>query len=248
MSFYESIATWYDYIFPVSPLQISFVQTKMEGLGGKELLDVGCGTGNLSIQLANEGANVTGLDLDVQMLDVARGKAKNLSNVRFMQSDMLKLKDHFAPASLDGIVCFGNTLVHLLKPGEVRKFFRQCHEILKPSGVVLLQMINYDNVLDNDLQGLPSIENDQIRFDREYQLREQDELINFKTLLTVKESGKTIKSSVVLQPLRRELLTQILEDTGFGIVDLYGSFEMSVFMPSSLPFVAEIRPTSSTLL
>src|SRR5690554_4994744 len=248
MSFYESIAPWYDHIFPVSPLQMKFVNLKLEGLQGKEIIDVGCGTGNLSLQLAQEGAVVTGVDLDDQMLDVARDKAKSLTNVRFLQSDMLQLSNHFAPASLDGIVCFGNTLPHLLKPGEVRRFFRQCHEILKPSGVFLLQMINYDNVLDNDLRGLPPIENNQIRFDREYQLREQDELINFKTLLTVKESGKTIKNSVVLQPLRRELLTQILEDTRFGIVDLYGSFEMSVFMPSSLPFVAEIRPTSSTLL
>lgn len=248
MNFYESIAPWYDFIFPASPLQTQFVKMKLEGLEGKELVDVGCGTGNLTIQLAAGGANITGMDLDAQMLDVAREKSKNLSNIHFLQSDMLKLTDHFTPASLDGIVCFGNTLVHLLKPGEVRKFFRQCHELLKPSGAILLQMINYDNVLDNDLQGLPSIDNDQIRFDREYQLREQDELINFKTLLTVKESGKAVKNSVVLQPLRRELLKQILEDTGLEITNIYGSFEMSIFMPSSIPFVAEIRPTSSTFL
>lgn len=246
MSFYETIAPWYDYIFPVSPLQTKFVQLKLDGLKGKELIDVGCGTGNLSIQLAKGEANVTGLDLDEQMLDIARDKAKDLSNVRFIQADMLKLTDHFAPASQDGIICFGNTLVHLLKPGEVRRFFRQCHEILKPSGVVLLQMINYDNILDNDLPGLPPIDNDKIHFNREYQLREQDELINFKTILTVKESGKTIKNSATLQPLRRELLKQILEDTGLEIINNYGSFDMSIFMPSSIPFVAEIRPYSST--
>lgn len=247
MSFYESIAPWYEQIFPLPPSQLKFVQTKLQGLKDKEIIDVGCGTGELSLQMAKQGAHVTGLDLDVQMVHLAREKAFDLPHLNFIQSSMLKLTNNFASASLDGVVCFGNTLVHLLKPGEVRKFFKQCREVLKPSGVVLLQMINYDNVLDNDLSSLPTIDNENIKFEREYQLREQDELINFKTTLTVKSSGKVIKNSVTLQPLRRELLKQILEDSGLTIVDVYGSFEMSPFMPSSLPLVAEIRPFSSTL-
>lgn len=44
---------------------------------GARILDVGCGTGRHSIELAKRGFQVTGLDLSSGMLDVAKGKAQD---------------------------------------------------------------------------------------------------------------------------------------------------------------------------
>lgn len=52
MVFYESIAPWYDHIFPFTPGQKQFIGQELENMATKHILDVGCGTGNLVLSLA----------------------------------------------------------------------------------------------------------------------------------------------------------------------------------------------------
>ncbi|WP_026474952.1 class I SAM-dependent methyltransferase [Alkaliflexus imshenetskii] len=241
MAFYESIAPWYDFIFPVSPVQGEFIKNQTDGVNGKHLLDVGCGTGNLALSLASQGAIVTGIDLDKQMLEMGAHKATDYSGVSFQQVNMLEVAKCFAPHSFDGVACFGNTLVHLQKPGQILSFFNQCAGVLKPWGSLLLQVINYDYVLDSGLERLPLIENEQIRFERFYELREQDELINFRTVLTVKETGGEIRNSVPLLPIRRDLLRVLLDEAGFGEIHFFGGFDGSRLTTQSLPLVVSAR-------
>src|SRR5215213_4103820 len=42
------------------------------------VLDAGCGTGRVGIELAKRGIDVVGVDIDARMLDVARRKAPNI--------------------------------------------------------------------------------------------------------------------------------------------------------------------------
>jgi len=50
-------------------------------LAGKSILDVGCGIGNLSHYCAGQGAEVTGLDISANMLELARERADQLGSV-----------------------------------------------------------------------------------------------------------------------------------------------------------------------
>jgi glycine/sarcosine N-methyltransferase len=237
MAFYKSIAAWYDEIFPFTPLQVTFLEKQLGSLSGKEILDVGCGTGNLSIALGAKGVRVTGIDLDEQMLDIATAKSGKHPNLNFKAVNMLKIDEMFRPASLDAVICFGNTLVHLLKPGEIYSFFSQCERILKPDGMLLIQIINYDHILDNGLEGLPTIQSDKIKFERIYELREQDELINFKTILTIKETDEIIRNSVPLLPIRRDFINKLLAEAGFGQASYYSSFDSTPLLPGTFPLI-----------
>lgn len=58
-----------------------------EGVRGKDLLDLACGTGNVSLAMARRGYRVTGLDISPQMLDVARKKTQDLVPPQEMRSD-----------------------------------------------------------------------------------------------------------------------------------------------------------------
>src|SRR5258708_35000311 len=50
----------------------------VEQLGGVSILDAGCGTGRVAIELARRGLQVTGVDVDAAMLERARAKAPQL--------------------------------------------------------------------------------------------------------------------------------------------------------------------------
>jgi 2-polyprenyl-3-methyl-5-hydroxy-6-metoxy-1,4-benzoquinol methylase len=66
----------------------------IKNVGGKEVLDYGCGTGRYAIPLAKKGARVTAIDLTNAMLKRAKEKAKRakITNIRFQQEDILKYK------------------------------------------------------------------------------------------------------------------------------------------------------------
>lgn len=66
-----------------------------------KVLDVGCGTGNFSIKLAQQGCKVIGIDISDEMLDIARMKAKKLElDIAFYNMDVYNLQ--FDEESFDG--------------------------------------------------------------------------------------------------------------------------------------------------
>ena len=117
MSFYQSIAKYYRDIFPLQPVQAHFVRESYADPAKNALLDVGCGTGDLSRELADSFSKVTGIDLDTAMLDFARESAP--ANLEFFILDMLSIQKRFGEGTFDGVLCFGNTLVHLNAPESI---------------------------------------------------------------------------------------------------------------------------------
>ncbi len=237
MNFYQSIAPYYDHIFPPAAAQVSFITSKMGGIKDKHLLEAGCGTGNLAALLVAEGARVDGIDLDEEMVKMAREKYRNLSGVAFRQGNILKISELYVTEILDGIISFGNTLVHLSGIEEVTAFFKQAWMVLKPGGKLMVQIINYDHVIDNGLPGLPTIENEAIRFERYYDVVDPGTHIDFRTVLTVKSTREVIHNTVTLFPLRRHQVEKILLSIGFEEVTFSGSFAGDLLKPHSLPLI-----------
>src|SRR5262249_48210875 len=75
----------------------------LAGRSGLDALDVGCGTGFLSLELAARGHRVTGIDFAPAMLELARGKAPEAGAAGgFEEADAEQLP--FAAASFDLVV------------------------------------------------------------------------------------------------------------------------------------------------
>jgi glycine/sarcosine N-methyltransferase len=237
MSFYDEIAEYYDLIFPLNRAQIDFVKSCIERpYQGKRLLDVGCGTGDLAIELAAEGFEMVAIDSDPEMLLRADRKAQG--SVTFQRLDMRGLAS-FTPRSFDGILCFGNTLVHLTDLSDIESFCIQAKGLLGKGGRLLLQILNYDHILDHHIKALPLIENDTIRFERFYEHEARSGLIGFRTKLTVKGTGREIDNEILLYPLRRGAFEEMLRKAGFTRISVYGDFDRKELRPDSLPLVVE---------
>lgn len=82
-------------------------------LGGRTVLDAGCGTGRVAIELAGRGVSVIGVDADAEMLAVARTKAPEIS---WWEAD-LSDPDVIPTGPFDLVLLAGNVMI-FLEPGS----------------------------------------------------------------------------------------------------------------------------------
>ncbi len=89
---------------------------RIAGYDGDTVLDVGCGAGELSIAIARSRshAQVIGLDVSPDLIEVARQRGANHGNVEFVHGDaLLWQRDHFVPqllVSRHGVMFFDDPL------------------------------------------------------------------------------------------------------------------------------------------
>jgi SAM-dependent methyltransferase len=99
----------------------------MESLYPRSVLDAGCGTGRVAIELARRGIDVVGVDLDASMLDVARSKAPRL---QWVHAD---LADVDLGRTFDVVVMAGNVMI-FLAPGTEGAVVANLARHLGPGG------------------------------------------------------------------------------------------------------------------
>jgi len=239
MSFYQQIASYYHHIFKINEKQVDFITLKLPK-NDAEILDIGCGIGTLSFELANYYNNVLGIDMDAEMVRAATDKKKNSSKrVKFQQGSMLTLDTLVTKNTVGGIVCFGNTLVHLNSIDEMAQFLQQSKTVLQSNGKLLLQIVNYDRILKNKIKQLPRIENDEIIFERNYAYRKLENKIDFNTRLTVKSTQQIIENSIELLPLLKNELADLLKEAGFNNCNYYGNFNQDGYAIDSPALIIE---------
>jgi len=121
----------------VNPLRISFIQQFINPQD-KRMVDVGCGGGILTEGLANKGANITGIDLSQELLDVADlHSLESGSNAKYQKISAEALAEA-EPASFDHIVCM-EMLEHVPEPGSI---IAACATMVKPGGYVFFSTLN----------------------------------------------------------------------------------------------------------
>lgn len=122
----------------INPLRVEYVTTCCGTLTEKDILDVGCGGGILSESLAKLGANVTGLDLAEESLNVAKNHAQqNQLTINYIKSS---IEDHAQQPNIqyDIITCM-ELLEHVPDPSSI---IAACAKLLKPQGKLFLSTIN----------------------------------------------------------------------------------------------------------
>jgi ubiquinone/menaquinone biosynthesis C-methylase UbiE len=121
--------------------EIDFIEKEIKHDKSKKILDIGCGTGRHSIELAKRGYNVTGIDLSECMLEMAKQKAKEAKvKVEFIKADAryLKFEKEF---DLALIICEGGFC--LMETDEMNYMVLQsASRSLKQEGKLILNTLN----------------------------------------------------------------------------------------------------------
>jgi hypothetical protein len=258
MAFYESIAQWYEHIFPVSQAKIDFVKSHLSS-PSPLVTETGCATGEFATRLAEHSIKVFAFDLDSEMVhlfqqDEAYERLNNQGLLEASTLNMLKLADEPRAKGSDMVCCFGNTLVHLPGMEEIKAYFQAAHTTLKEGGIFTGQIVNYDRIIQTQATGLPTIDNEHIRFERTYSLdsgtdwngnsnEEEPVKFHFSTILTIKRTNHRIENSIPLIALKKATLEAALKETGFTDIAFYGNYKKATWSMESGPtiFVATKR-------
>lgn len=234
MAFYEELSKYYDIVFPLGKPQLEFMTKSFKDK--ENILDLAAGTGNYSIALSKLGFKVVAVDLDDEMIRKIQAKNdEEKTSVKPYKLDMKNIHE-IKSCKFDGIICIGNSLVHLENIGEIRNVLEKMYSLLSDNGVVILQIVNYDRVLKNGVKELPLINRPEhgVRFIRNYELK--DEKILFKTKLII-DNQKSYENCVKLYPLKSDELINTLKEVGFKDIKLYGGFDEREYNIESFPLV-----------
>lgn len=105
---------------------------------GQRVLDIGCGTGALTLRAARRGATVVGIDINAQMLEIAVRRAREaglMENVELVEIGVAEL-DRESAESYDAVtsgLCFSE-----LSEDELAYTLEQVARILRPGGLLLV--------------------------------------------------------------------------------------------------------------
>lgn len=101
-------------------------------LRGKKALELGCGTGNMTLRLKENGIDVTAVDISKDMLTIAEEKArKNRQKIMFLNQDMTKIN---IGKEYDFVFSFCDGYNYILTEEELKKGFIGVYKHLKPGG------------------------------------------------------------------------------------------------------------------
>ena len=152
---FEQVASqWWDLtgdfkpLHQINPLRVQFISQhivlQVEGVDSKnsfydmQMIDVGCGGGILSESLAKLGANVTGIDMGNEPLNVAKLHALETGVSINYQKITAEEKAQQNPSTFDVVTCM-EMLEHVPDPASV---IQACSTLVKPGGLIFFSTLN----------------------------------------------------------------------------------------------------------
>jgi ubiquinone/menaquinone biosynthesis C-methylase UbiE len=111
---------------------------KKYGVENGLVLDLGCGTGNMTEQLALAGYDMIGVDCSAEMLEMAQEKKFSSGlDILYLQQDMREFELY---GTVGAVVSVCDSLNYILEKDELLQVFRLVNNYLDPGGIFLFDL------------------------------------------------------------------------------------------------------------
>lgn len=234
MEFYEKFANKYDDMVSFEnrvSREANFYDSVFKKYNIKTVLDCACGTGHHVIMLKRMGYNVHGSDLSPIMLEKAQINLMKMDlNVPLKVADFRDLTKIF-DKNFDAVICVGNSLPHLMSNKDILKTLAEMKSILNEKGVLILEQRNYDKLVKEKNRFFPiSYKENEVFF---YVLDYLTSRIVFNIININILDQKFKIYSTEYNILKMETLEELLNKSGFQIMDIYEDYAFKKFQLES---------------
>jgi len=195
-----------------------FLAKQLQLTNSAKVLDVPCGNGRLSIELAQRGFALTGVDIAKEFMDEAKSNSLQAGvNIDWRNQDM---RDLPWSGEFDGAFCFGNSFGYLDDEANA-DFLKAVSQTLKPGRRFILDAPAIAECMLPIFQPSRSFELAGIKVDTEHRYdHEQGRMFND---FTFTRDGVVDKRPSSQRTYTYRELTELLHDAGFETVAAYGS-------------------------
>lgn len=185
------------------------------------LLDLGCGTGSMSIEMAERGFDVIGVDSSIGMLNIARQKCFEYGNRILLLNQEMQNIDLFG--TVDAAICVLDGLNHLPSAKDVQKTFEKVSLFMNSGGAFVFDMntlYKHEFVLaDNAF----IYESEDVFCAWQNSFNSEDGSVDIELDFFEEEDGAYYRSSESFSERAYELdaIKKMLEDSGFEVMGIY---------------------------
>ena len=223
---YNDISDIYLEIFPLNQAFLDFLPDYIGSLGSA-VLDLGCGPGDYVDYLSRSGYRSVAIDSSTVMIKQAQEKRQGtFFNLSFGEISQLQ-------GNFDCVYCVGNSLSYL-QPNDLSAFYQDVFRLMKPLGIFILQVINWDKHREtrscdfpvNPLSGGRT-------FHRRYEWIDDSQVI-FHT--EIRKDDKKQKSwADSLYPKYHQAVMADLQSADLTVTAQFGDYKHSPFDSESSP-------------
>lgn len=229
LELYED-AEFYDTEFASRDREIPFFLDQSRRASGP-VLEIACGTGRLTLPIAAQGIDVTGLDVSLPMLEKAKQKATDCGlNIPWVHQDCRAIS---LPRQFALIFSATNAMQHLQDIDSVQAFLASARDSLLPNGVLLIDVFNPDPAKlarKSDVRYLhktiTAADGSSIRVEASSAYRPQSQVLHFDLFYSI--AGREIRTKQVnMRCFFPEELLALCKLAGLKVIDRLGDYDGS---------------------
>lgn len=234
---YEEFAFVYDEFMQEVPYEAwaDYIEKIWETWGCRPelVLDLACGTGNLTRILARRGYEMIAADQSEEMLELARAKAwEDGTDILFLQQDMREFELY---GTVGSIICTCDSLNYLLEEDELLRVFRLADNYLDPEGLFIFDVnteYKFREVLADQVRA-ETFEDAAYIWENSY---DEEQRINEYLVTFFRREGELYRRDEEAHYERAypaATLTALLEQAGLKVLGVYDAFTLEPPRPDS---------------
>ncbi|MCF0111629.1 MAG: class I SAM-dependent methyltransferase, partial [Erysipelotrichaceae bacterium] len=226
---YTTLAPFYDLLVKDEEASRMWADYTERFVKGKKILELACGSGELTLMLAKDGYEITATDLSEEMLKEAMVK-EGAELVRWYPLNMLDLEE---TDTYDAIICYCDSINYLQNRMQLQQVLCRVHKALKKDGLFLFDMHSTDRKEEFEEEYIEEGYLDDVAY--QWTIR-YDEPYLYHCFTFYDKNGKMVQEQhqqIIYEPDETEA---DIANAGFEIVSVDTDFRFAGYQPGEKYF------------
>ncbi len=207
----------------ITEFEINFFSKVMQFHQDHQILDLCCGQGRHSIELANKGfKNIFGLDRSRYLIQKAKSNAKKCGvSCKFREGDARKLP--YNPDTFNFVLILGNSFGYFESINDDLQVLKEVFRVLKPWGKILIDITDGEFIRENFQSRSWEWIDKNYFVCRERSLSLDKQKLISREVINHVNKGVLVDQFYAERLYSKERISELLEKVGFSDINFHGS-------------------------